>query len=406
MLDESRGIEWTTWFTGRALNVADACVHRWARERSGRGGRRLGSRGGRPASLTWAQLSHEVRRLAEALRATRRRAGRRGRNLPADGTRGGDRLACVRAPRRRSGADLLRVRRAAVVVAARGRRREGVVTADASYRRRAAVPMKEFSTRRSQMRRRSSTSSSGGERASTARCRGGRDLGWDEIVADEPGTSPLSRSRARRPTSSRTRRGRPVVRRARSTSRAASSSRSHARPHTRPISGPAIACSSRPTWAGSWGRGPSSGAGVRSDDRLHGGRAGLARRPHLGLVETERSRCSVSRHARPRAHPEGRARRGPDVAARRSSTTGEPWNRGPYDWLDEHVCGKGRIPIVNCSGGTEVGACFLSVTPMRPTKPCSLGFPALGQDMDVFDDRGTRCAARSASSSASGPGPA
>jgi acetyl-CoA synthetase len=69
-------------------------------------------------------------------------------------------------------------------------------------------------------------------------------------------------------------------------------------------------------------------------------------------------------------------------------TTGEPWNRGPYDWLDEHVCGKGRIPIVNCSGGTEVGACFLSVTMMRSTKPCSLGFPALGEDMDVFDDHG------------------
>jgi acetyl-CoA synthetase len=52
------------------------------------------------------------------------------------------------------------------------------------------------------------------------------------------------------------------------------------------------------------------------------------------------------------------------------------------------VCGRGRIPIVNISGGTEVGACFLSVTPMAPTKPCSLGFPALGQDMDVFDDAG------------------
>jgi acetyl-CoA synthetase len=70
------------------------------------------------------------------------------------------------------------------------------------------------------------------------------------------------------------------------------------------------------------------------------------------------------------------------------TTTGEPWNRGPYDWLDEHVCGSGRIPIVNISGGTEVGACFLSVTLMAPTKPCSLGFPALGQDLDVFDDAG------------------
>jgi acetyl-CoA synthetase len=70
------------------------------------------------------------------------------------------------------------------------------------------------------------------------------------------------------------------------------------------------------------------------------------------------------------------------------TTTGEPWNRAPYDWLDEHVCGGGRIPIVNISGGTEVGACFLSVTPLAPTKPCSLGFPALGQDMDVLDESG------------------
>ena len=33
VLDESRGIEWTTWFVGAQLNIADACVHRWARER-------------------------------------------------------------------------------------------------------------------------------------------------------------------------------------------------------------------------------------------------------------------------------------------------------------------------------------------------------------------------------------
>jgi len=70
------------------------------------------------------------------------------------------------------------------------------------------------------------------------------------------------------------------------------------------------------------------------------------------------------------------------------TTTGEPWNRGPYDWLSEHVCGGGRIPIVNISGGTEVGACFLGVTVTSPTKPCSLGFPALGQDLDVLDDAG------------------
>jgi acetyl-CoA synthetase len=69
------------------------------------------------------------------------------------------------------------------------------------------------------------------------------------------------------------------------------------------------------------------------------------------------------------------------------ATTGEPWNPDPYRWLHEHV-GRGRVPIVNLSGGTEVGACFLSVCIAHPIKPVSLGFPALGEDMDVFDANG------------------
>jgi acetyl-CoA synthetase len=69
------------------------------------------------------------------------------------------------------------------------------------------------------------------------------------------------------------------------------------------------------------------------------------------------------------------------------ATTGEPWNPVPYRWLHERV-GGGRAPIVNLSGGTEVGACFLSVTPVAPVKECSLGFPALGAAMDVFDAEG------------------
>jgi len=106
------------------------------------------------------------------------------------------------------------------------------------------------------------------------------------------------------------------------------------------------------------------------------------------LVESERvTMLGVSptliRALIPKGVPEA------DLSSLRAvTTTGEPWNRGPYDWLNEHVCGRGRIPIVNISGGTEVGACFLSVSLMAPTKPCSLGFPALGLDMDVLDDEG------------------
>src|SRR5947207_178470 len=68
-------------------------------------------------------------------------------------------------------------------------------------------------------------------------------------------------------------------------------------------------------------------------------------------------------------------------------TTGEPWNPGPYAWLFEHVGGS-RAPIVNISGGTEVGACFLATAITEPIKPVALGFPALGEDMDVVDPDG------------------
>ena len=68
-------------------------------------------------------------------------------------------------------------------------------------------------------------------------------------------------------------------------------------------------------------------------------------------------------------------------------TTGEPWNPDPYLWLFEKVGGS-RVPIVNISGGTEVGACFLSTCLIEPIKPVALGFPALGQDMDVVDNDG------------------
>ncbi|MBV9041897.1 MAG: AMP-binding protein [Acidimicrobiia bacterium] len=68
-------------------------------------------------------------------------------------------------------------------------------------------------------------------------------------------------------------------------------------------------------------------------------------------------------------------------------STGEPWNEGPWRWYFE-VVGGGRCPVINISGGTEVGACFLSPHPVRPIKPMSLGGPSLGMAVDVYDDDG------------------
>ncbi len=74
-------------------------------------------------------------------------------------------------------------------------------------------------------------------------------------------------------------------------------------------------------------------------------------------------------------------------ALRLLGSTGEPWNPEPYKWYFERVGGR-RCPVINISGGTEVGACFLSPLPVQPLVTCSLGGPAPGMDVEVFDERG------------------
>src|SRR5439155_1359383 len=69
------------------------------------------------------------------------------------------------------------------------------------------------------------------------------------------------------------------------------------------------------------------------------------------------------------------------------ASTGEPWNPDPWRWYFD-VVGESRCPIINISGGTEVGACFLSPTPLTPLRPCTLGGPALGMAIDVYDPEG------------------
>jgi len=87
---------------------------------------------------------------------------------------------------------------------------------------------------------------------------------------------------------------------------------------------------------------------------------------------------------------------GPVAAHDRSSlrvlaSTGEPWDPSSYGWLFEQV-GGGRLPIINLSGGTEVGACFLSPTPVCDLKPMTLYGPALGMAVDVWQPDGTPAA--------------
>ena len=66
-------------------------------------------------------------------------------------------------------------------------------------------------------------------------------------------------------------------------------------------------------------------------------------------------------------------------------STGEPWDPDSYEWLARDVFG-GRLPIINFSGGTEVGGSFLAPYPVEEIRSCSLGGPSLGMDVDVVDD--------------------
>ena len=68
-------------------------------------------------------------------------------------------------------------------------------------------------------------------------------------------------------------------------------------------------------------------------------------------------------------------------------STGEPWNPEPYRWLFDHV-GKGRVPIINYTGGTEISGGILSSFPIAPIKPCSFTGPIPGMAADVFGDDG------------------
>ena len=143
-----------------------------------------------------------------------------------------------------------------------------------------------------------------------------------------------------------------------------------------------------------WIMGPWTVVGgrrARLHDRLRRGRARLAAPTGSGgWSRASGSRSSASRRRSMRAlipHGAELVERHDLSSLRVLVTTGEPWNPEPYRWLFEHV-GGGRCPIINCSGGTEVGACFLSPTPAAPIKACSLGGPALGMAMDVVDAEG------------------
>ncbi len=68
-------------------------------------------------------------------------------------------------------------------------------------------------------------------------------------------------------------------------------------------------------------------------------------------------------------------------------STGEPWNPESWRWLFEHV-GGGRLPIINYSGGTETSGGLVAGNVLTPLKPCAFAAPPPGIAADVVDEQG------------------
>jgi acetyl-CoA synthetase len=68
-------------------------------------------------------------------------------------------------------------------------------------------------------------------------------------------------------------------------------------------------------------------------------------------------------------------------------STGEPWDSESWRWFYEKV-GNGECPIINVTGGTEMGGHFISPLPGQPLKPCTVGQPGFGIDADIVDEQG------------------
>jgi acetyl-CoA synthetase len=375
--DDSRGPEWTTWFVGGRLNLAWNCVHRWAVRKPEALAAVFAGEDGARREVTWEELSRDVTRLAEGLVRLGVEPGDRvAIYMPmcpdvAVASHACAHVGAVQVPifsGFAAPAVLQRLRDAEVKV---------VLTADWSLRRGKRLDMHtivEEAVREAPSVEHVVTWS--------------REDGWGDVLAGSPGVLPPLEVDSEHPylltyTSGTTGRPKGVV-------------------HVQGSFLPSIT------------REVAYHADAHSDDVIHfatdmgwimgpwkivgGGALGCTLVFAEGapdwppdrlwtLVERERvSVLGVSPTLIRALIPHGEPKT--DLSSLRTIvTTGEPWNPDPYDWLFRKV-GGGRCPIINCSGGTEVGACFLSATPAIPLKSCSLGGPALGMAVDVVDPEG------------------
>jgi acetyl-CoA synthetase len=100
---------------------------------------------------------------------------------------------------------------------------------------------------------------------------------------------------------------------------------------------------------------------------------------HLGIAPTAIRALMAHGDDPPRAH---------DLSALRIlASSGEAWNTEPWKWFLTHA-GGGRAPIINYSGGTEIGGGIVGCFPTMPLLPNSFHGPIPGMIADVYSAAG------------------
>lgn len=390
--DTSRGHPWATWFAGAGFNLSVACVDRWASEDPDRLAVRSQKESGKTRELTFGELLENVERLAGALTQL--------------GVSKGDAVAVYLPMSPEAAVSLLAVARigaifipvfsgyAAEAVATRleDPKPKAMVCANAFQRRGNLVKMKETADE--------AIARAGGldhvvvvnymARDDTP-MDSGRDVWWHEIVpaADRV---PAAQTWAEDPvliayTSGTTGRPKGAVHvQAGLTVAIAEESAFQLDVKRDDV----LMWSTDMGWImGPWMvvAGLANGASIATYD-------GAPNYPGPDRIWKVASELGVTilgisptlvRTLQPQGA--GEARKHDLSSLRMFGSTGEPWNPEPWWWLFDDV-GESTRPIINISGGTEVGVCILSANIMQGIKPTSLGKPALGMDADVYDDKG------------------
>jgi acetyl-CoA synthetase len=84
---------------------------------------------------------------------------------------------------------------------------------------------------------------------------------------------------------------------------------------------------------------------------------------------------------------EGPVRKHDMSSLRAICSTGEPWNPDPWKWCF-NVVGGGRVPLLNYSGGTEISGGILGGNLLTVCKPCAFSGPVPGMAVDIIDAEG------------------